>query len=83
MLDQLGPRPGRCQAQPPGATQPGGLAPNQQPGGAGRTGTAGSGGTPAEAGVPSAPNPSTPPDSEHHSGGLLDDLGHLIGGLLK
>jgi hypothetical protein len=74
VIDQLGPRP-HCEAQQPTQPQQGGGPANQPAGGgANRTGPAKPAGVPTESGVPTPP-----PDS--HTPGLLDDLGHLIGGL--
>ena len=86
-MDNLGPRPGPCVAQPAIAPKPG-TAPNgtvdQPAGGANLDASTGRGASqvPAEVGAPSAPSsPSPAPEDHPHGGGLIDNLGHLIGGL--
>jgi len=85
--DDLGPLPNRCAAQQPTGSHPGGTT-----GTAGTSGPAGTGGAvPAgrSTGVPTSPgapaetgNPGTPTDKPtHDDGGLLGELGHLLGGL--
>jgi Domain of unknown function (DUF5667) len=87
VTDALGPRPGHCVAQPANGANPG-AGPNGtagQPGGAGAKGnpSTGPGATdlPVEVGSPSAPSSPSPAPSDQSGGGLLGDLGHLIGGL--
>jgi hypothetical protein len=87
VLDALGPKPGHCVAQQPTAPRPAG-GPNgtaNQPGGtADRNAPAGTGpnGGPAEVGSPSTPSsPGPAPEDHPRRGGLIDNLGHLVGGL--
>jgi hypothetical protein len=81
-VDELGPVPNHCSVQSPNAPRPAGGSGTPEPagrGGAVPDGRPGAPNTPAPA---EAGSPSTPAGSRNSdNGGLIGDLGHLIGGL--
>ena len=86
-VDDLGPVPNHCAAQSPNTPRPAGGTGTPDPAGrggavpAGRSGDApGAPAVPAEAGSPSAPA-GNGDGTKDKKGGLIGDLGHLIGGL--